>query len=356
MVFIVGPRQVGKTWLSKEICKNYKNPLYLNYDSSKDREMIKDESWLPNIDLLIFDEIHKMPKWKNYLKGVFDNKPEGLHILVTGSARLDTFRQGGDSLAGRYFIHHLLPFSYKESLIDNKFTLDHLIERGGFPETLLAENSEEAIRWRKLYSDNLIRDDILDFENIQELKAMQVLVELLKKRVASPISYKSLAEDIDKAPNTIKKYIQILESLYIVFRVTPFSKNIARSLKKEPKLYFYDTGMVKGDIGVKFENYMAVSLLKHSLHLTDTTGEEVVLHYIRTKEKKEVDFCLTINDESIMLIEAKTSDTSINKDLFYFHQKYDIPATQVVRYLRKERSQKNISVRKPENFLKELTI
>ena len=356
MVFIVGPRQVGKTWLAKEISKNYENPLYLNYDSSKDRMMINYESWLPNTDLLIFDEIHKMPKWKNYLKGVYDNRPEDMHILVTGSARLDTFRQSGDSLAGRYFIHHLLPFSYKESLIDKKFTLDHLIERGGFPEVLLAENPTEAERWRKLYSDNLIRDDILDFENIQELKTMQLLLQLLKKRVASPLSYKSLAEDLDKAPNTIKKYIQILESLYIVFRVTPFSKNIARSLKKEPKLYFYDTGMIDDDEGAKFENYLAVSLLKHSLHISDTTGKEVKLKYLRTKEKKEVDFCLTSDDKPILLIEAKTTDNTISKDLFYFHQKYKILATQVVRYLRKERIQQNVRVRKSEIFLKELSI
>lgn len=356
MVFLVGPRQVGKTWLAKEISKNYENPFYLNYDSSKDLEIIRDESWLPNTDLLIFDEIHKMPKWKNYVKGVYDNKSEDLHILVTGSARLDIFRQSGDSLAGRYFIHHLLPFSYKESLIDKRFTLDHLIERGGFPEALLAETQEETARWRKLYSDNLIRDDILDFENIQELKTMQLLLRLLQKRVASPLSYKSLVEDLGKAPNTIKKYIQILESLYIVFRVTPFSNNIARSLKKEPKLYFYDTGMVDGDAGAKFENYLAVSLLKHSLHLEDTTGEEVKLHYLRTKEKKEVDFCLANNDKPTLLIEAKTAESTISKNIFYFNKKYGIPATQVVRYLRKERIQQNITVKKSETFLKELSI
>ncbi|NQT64618.1 MAG: ATP-binding protein, partial [FCB group bacterium] len=316
MVFLVGPRQVGKTWLAKEISKNYQHSLYLNYDNAKDRELINEESWLPDTDLLIFDEIHKMPKWKNYLKGVFDNRPEEMHMLVTGSARLDTFRQSGDSLAGRYFVHHLLPFSYKESLLDNKFTLDHLIERGGFPEALLADELTEVTRWRKLYSDNLVRDDILDFENIQELKVMQMLLKLLQKRVASPLSYKSLAEDLEKAPNTIKKYIQILESLYIVFRVTPYSNNIARSLKKEPKLYFYDTGMVEGDEGVKFENYLAVSLLKHSLHLSDTTGDEIGLYYLRTKEKKEVDFCLSRNDTPTLLIEAKSSETSVNKDVY----------------------------------------
>jgi len=356
MVFLVGPRQVGKTWLAKEISKNYQRSLYLNFDNAKDREIIAGENWLPNTDLLIFDEIHKMPNWKNYLKGVYDNRQDEMHILVTGSARLDTFRQSGDSLAGRYFIHHLLPFSYKESLLDKQFTLDHLIERGGFPETLLADDPAEAMRWRKLYSDSLVRDDVLDFENIQELKTMQLLLKLLQRRVASPLSYKSLAEDLVKSPNTIKKYIQILESLYIVFRVIPFSNNIARSLIKEPKIYFYDTGMVEGDEGIKFENYLAVSLLKHSLHLTDTSGIETKLNYLRTKDKKEVDFCLVSNDKPTLLIEAKASETSINKDLYYFNQRYNIPATQIVRYLRKEKIQQNISIRKAESYLTELSI
>ncbi|MCF7793882.1 MAG: ATP-binding protein [Candidatus Cloacimonetes bacterium] len=356
MVFLVGPRQVGKTWLAKEISKDYEHPLYMNYDSIKDREIIREESWRPNVDLLIFDEIHKMPGWKNYLKGIYDNKPEDLHILVTGSARLDSFRQSGDSLTGRFFIHHLLPFSYQESLTDQKFSLDFLIGRGGFPEPLLAEDMEEVERWRTLYIDSLIREDILDFENIQKLKTMKTLITLLQNRVGAPLSYLSLAQDLDKSPHTIKKYIQILESLYIIFLITPYSRNIARSLKKEPKLYFFDTGMVIGDEGVIFENYLAVSLLKHCQHLLDTRGINARLQYIRTKEKKEVDFCLVEDDVPILLLEAKTSDESISNSLWYFHDKYKIPAAQVVRYLKKERLKNKIAIRKAESYLSELSI
>ena len=356
MVFLVGPRQVGKTWLAKEISKDYASPLYLNYDSNKDREIILDESWLPSTDLLILDEIHKMPAWKNYLKGVFDNKPDNMHILVTGSARLEAFRQSGDSLAGRFFVHHLLPFSYKESLLDKKFTLDFLIQRGGFPEPLLAENMEEVTRWRMLYADSLIKDDILDFENIQEIKTMRTLLSLLQKKVGSPLSYMTLARDLEKSPHTIKKYIQILESLYIIFLILPFSRNIARSLQKEPKLYFYDTGMVNGDAGVMYENYLAVSLLKHCQYLADTKGINARLQYIRTKEKKEVDFCLTEDEMPVLLVEAKTSDSALSNSLYYFQNKYNIPATQVVRYLNKERIKDNITIRKAETFLSELSI
>ncbi len=356
IVFIVGPRQVGKTWLAKKIATDYHEPLYLNFDSLKDREIIHGENWLPTIDLLILDEIHKMKNWKNYLKGIFDNRPQNLHILVTGSARLDAFRQSGDSLAGRYYIHHLFPLSYKEAMIDKKFTLDYLIARGGFPEPLLAENSEEADRWRRLYTDSLIREDILDFENIHELGKMRLLLELLRKRVASPISYSSLAHDLETAPNTVKKYIQILEMLYIIFRITPFSRNIARSLKKEPKIYFFDTGMVDGDAGVKFENYLALSLLKHCHHRTDNSGSKMRLNYLRTKEKREVDFCLTENEKPTLLIEAKNVEISLNKDIYYFNKKYRIPAEQIVRYLNKERIKDSIKIRKAESFFRELAI
>lgn len=356
MVFLIGPRQVGKTWLAKEISKQYEHPTYLNYDSMPDRKIIENEQWLINTDLLILDEIHKMKNWKTYLKGIFDNRPDGLHILVTGSARMDIFRQSGDTLAGRFFIHHLLPVSYKESSVDKNFTLDYFIERGGFPEPLLADDNIGAERWRTFYTDSLIRDEILDYERIQELNTMKLLMQLLRTKIASPISYKSIADDLDVAPNTIKKYIGILESLYIIFRITPFSKNIARSLKKEPKIYFYDTGLVKGDLGIKFENFLAVSLLKDIYNIRDTTGRLIELHYLRTKEKKEVDFCIVEENSPTLIIEAKSSSDNVGKNLVYFHEKFQIPAKQIVHYLRKERKINKIEILKAENFLNSLSI
>lgn len=356
MVFIVGPRQVGKTWLSSEIMKKFEHPLYLNYDNLEDRKIIKAASWLPTTDLVVMDEIHKMDNWKSYIKGIYDNKPEELKILVTGSARLDTFRQAGDSLAGRYFIHHLLPFSYKEALQDKKFTLDHLIERGGFPEPLLAETIEEAKRWRKLYTDSLIREDILDFENIQDLRSIQLLLKLLRSRVASPLSISNLAQELGKSPHTVKKYIEILEALFIIFRVTPYSKNIARSLLKEPKIYFYDNGLVEGDAGILLENFIAVSLLKHVSYLQNAKGIDARLHYLRTKEKREVDFCLVEDEIPTLMLEVKNGDSNISKQLIYFNERYNIPGKQIVKNLRKEFMLNGLIIEKAENFLKELSI
>jgi predicted AAA+ superfamily ATPase len=354
MVFLVGPRQVGKTWLAKDIATGYRNPLYLNYDHPEDRDLIHHRAWLNDVDLLVFDELHKMTDWKNYLKGVFDTRAQQ-HILVTGSARLQTFRQAGDSLAGRYFAHRLLPFTPAElHQTDQPVNLDLLLKRGGFPEPLNAETDVDADRWRKQYADSLIRTDILDFERVHDLRAIQLLLEMLRRRVGSPLSFKSLAEDLQIAPNTVKKYIQIFEALFIVFRVTPFSRNIARSLVKEPKLYFYDQGMVLGDAGAALENLLAISLYKHILGREDTTGKNLSLNYLRTKEGREVEFCIVEEDAVEKMIEVKASDSNLDKNLRYFSERYPFPAVQVVGRLNREYRVGNIEIRKADKFLRQL--
>jgi uncharacterized protein len=355
MVLLAGPRQVGKTFLAKQIAQFYKHPLYLNFDHSEDREMIKNQSWLTSTDLIIFDELHKMPEWKNYLKGIYDTKSKDLHILVTGSARLDIFDKVGDSLAGRYFLHRLLPFSPAElHQLDLPVKLDNLLNKGGFPEPYLAENIIEANRWRLQYINSMLATDVFDFDKIQNVRAIRTLFELLRSKVGSPISYQSLAEDVAVSPITVKKYIEILEALYIVFRVTPFSKNIARSLLKEPKIYFFDNGLVKGDEGAKLENLVAVCLLKHVYAKVDYQAQEYNLHYLRTKEGMEVDFAIVRDDHIEQIIEVKYANHSISKSLYHFTEKYHLPAVQIVKELKHERLVENIKVMQAAHYLKDL--
>lgn len=356
MVFIVGPRQVGKTWLSKQILKEYKNPIYLNYDNSDHREIIKKQAWLPDVDLIIFDEIHKMPKWKNYLKGVYDTKLESIHILVTGSARMDAFKKVGDSLAGRFYVHHLFPFTLaeiKKIKFDNSILL--LMERSGFPEPLLATNQEESIRWRSLYTDSLLGQDVLEFQDIDKVNAIRQVYQLLKNKIGSPLSYNSIARDIGISPATVKKYIEILEALYIIFIIKPYTYKISRSILKEPKIYFFDYGIV-ADIGAKFENFIALALYKHTVLKSDQSGKKYSLGFLKTKEKKEVDFALYDEENNLIeIIEAKVSDSSASKTLEYFSEKYKVKGIQVVYNLSTERvSPKGIQIKNAKNYLENL--
>lgn len=357
MVFLTGPRQVGKTWLAKDIAQSFDRSVYLNYDSAEHRDIIKKEAWLEDTRLLILDELHKMKGWKNYLKGVYDTRPGGMMILVTGSARLEAFRQGGDSLAGRFFRHRLLPFSPAEAAHIG-MTVDHerFLTRGGFPEPFLADTGADADRWRMQYTDGLVRTDILDFERIHDLKAIQLVFDLLRSRTGTPVSYQSISEDAGVSPNTVKKYIQILESLFIVFRVMPYSKNVARSILKMPKLYFYDTGLVNGDEGARFENMVALCLLKHVYGRVDLLGRNDFLNYIRTKDGAEIDFCLVEDNRPVMLIEAKRSEVRPERALVNFCRRYDIPSIQLVLHLKQERMDRGVKIRRGMSFLESLQI
>ena len=338
MVFLTGPRQVGKTTLSRALIAQ-RGGQYLNYDVAGDRAIILGQRWSPQAPLLVLDEVHKMPGWKSWLKGVYDGKPAGQQLLVTGSARMDTFRQSGESLAGRFFGLRLHPISVREWCEQTGATPDdalaHLLLRGGFPEPCLAENDEEAQRWRRQYFDGLVRNDVLEFSRIQELGTIRLFAEMLRTRVGSPLSLASIGRDLAVSPVTLKKYLDILEALFIVFVVRPWHHNIGRSVLQAPKVYFYDTGLVEGDEGIRFENLVATALLKQVQWQHDVQGKEAALHYIRTKDGAEVDFALSEKSQLTELVECKLSDDKPHRALLRFaSEQAPVKAVQVVRNLR----------------------
>src|SRR6056297_20905 len=358
MVLITGPRQVGKTHLARQFLLLFHKPQYLNFDVPADASIITKQAWPLGSDLLIFDELHKMRGWKKFLKGVFDGREEKQAILVTGSARMETFRQSGESLAGRYFHYHLLPLTVSELAgnMSPQDALEQTNELGGFPEPCLSGSADYAARWRKQYYTDLIREDILEFSRINELRTMKFLLEMLRSRVGSSLSYNSIARDLQVAPQTVQNYISILENLYIVFLVRPYHKNVARSILKEPKLYFYDTSMVYGDQGVKLENTFAVSLLKHVHLLNDSTAKGLQLNYLRTRDGKEVDFALLDDSGAMHIIEVKLADDTPSRALSYFQNRFfpNAQCTQAVMHLKRDQHVQGIQIRNAAEFLAEL--
>ncbi len=344
MVFLSGPRQVGKSHLARTLSVGFEKPVYLNWDNAEDRKIMLAQAWSVQTDFLVLDEIHKMEGWKNFLKGIWDTRPPQMRLLVTGSARLETFRQSGDSLAGRFWHHRLLPLTPAETTWAGLHqSLEHHLIRGGFPEPWLTNLPQDAQRWRRQYQDGLIREDVLSFENIHQLKSMSLLVELLRQRVASPISYQSLSEDLGISPNTVKHYLEILEALYIIFKVHPHHHNIARALTQQPKVYFFDTGLVPDD-GAALENLTALALLKELYRREDQDGLPRTLRYLRTKEGQECDFVVVEEEIPRLMVEVKTSERTLSANLVYFHEKYGLPGVQVVADLRREEHRLGLKV------------
>ncbi|MBU4331899.1 ATP-binding protein [Patescibacteria group bacterium] len=345
MVFVGGPRQVGKTTLAKYIGENdYKKYTYLNWDNREDRKVIIEGKFRAESTLIIFDEIHKYKQWKNYIKGEFDKYKNKFHILVTGSARLDLYRKGGDSLMGRYHYYRLHPFSLAESLLikprlkifkelsfpdikkDTAKTFEDLLTFGGFPEPFIKKDYKTLRRFHNERVDRLVKEDIRDIESVRDLSALQVLVEILPDKVGALLSLNALREDLEVTHKTIALWVDILEKFYYHFRIYPFSAKLIKSLRKEPKMYLWDWSQVK-DEGARLENMIASHLLKLSHFLYDSQGYKVELFFLRDIEAREVDFLVAVNKKPWFAVEVKLSDQKPSKHLKYFMEKLNIPFT-----------------------------
>ncbi|MCM8775722.1 MAG: AAA family ATPase [Candidatus Omnitrophica bacterium] len=353
MAFLSGPRQVGKTTFAQSYRKRFTQSFYFNWDDLHHQKLLVKEPYFFQKEdrdpakpfLVVLDEIHKYARWRNYLKGAFDGFKEEFRFLVTGSGRLDLFKKGGDSLLGRYFSARLFPLSVGElertfpSLEDFKSHLgempepsrrrkegyDQLYEMSGFPEPFLKAEQKFYRLWSKERKTLLLREDIRNATNIREISLLEMLSHLIPERVGNPLSLNSLREDVGVAFETIREWILLLEQFYYLFRLTPYSRHVARSLKKEAKAYLYDWTEIE-DTGMRFENVVALHLWK-AVHMWRDAGEESVsLHYLRDKEKREVDFILVNKNSPLCLIECKAREEELSPSLIYFQKKLRIPA------------------------------
>ena len=374
MVFIGGARQVGKTSMARYIAENhFKSADYLNWDAREDRQNILQARFKGDAEIILFDEIHKYKNWKNYLKGQFDKHRNDFKILVTGSARLDVYRRGGDSLLGRYFYYRLHPFSLAEGLeklnivkpmeeipIDGIMSdagkvFAALMKFGGFPEPFLKQSEKDWRRWQSNRLERIIKEDIRDLENLRDLSAMQILVDILPSKVGSLLSLNSLREDISVAHKTIANWMDILERFYYHFRIYPYAHKKIKSLKKEPKLYLWDWSEINDNDGARLENIVASHLLKLCHYLHDVDGYKTDLHFLRDIDGREVDFLVTSDGKPWFAVEVKSSAKDISKTLNYFGAKLDIPFLyQVVDERDIDVRQDNVRILSAEKFLQSL--
>jgi predicted AAA+ superfamily ATPase len=342
MVFLAGPRQVGKTTLAQRVLRERESGVYLSWDNREDRREIRAARWPGGEALVVLDELHKWRGWKGWLKGEFDKHRERLRFLVTGSARLDLYRRGGDSLQGRYHHHRLHPFSCAEvssggaprriepgreldlPAKGDQALVEGLMQFGGFPEPFLAQSPRGLRRWQKERLDRFFREDVRDLEPIRDLSTFQLLADLLPERVGSLLSLNALREDLEVSHRALTHWMDVLETMYHVFRVRPFAGPRARLLTKMPKAYLWDSSLVPSR-AARFENLVASHLLKLCHYLEDSEGHTVALRYLRDREGREVDFLVTAGRKPWFLAEVKLAETRVDPALVHFKECLGVP-------------------------------
>ncbi len=358
MVFMAGPRQTGKTTLAKMLAQEYTNHLYFNWDIPQDRtRLIQDPFFFQEIErrdnskpMVILDEIHKYKDWKNYLKGAYDRFQEDFLFCVTGSGRLDIYQKGGDSLAGRYFLFHLWPFTLAEicgvgrqmddfkqnplevltqSSREPQDTWRALETFSGFPEPFLAQRAPTYRRWSAIYAQLLIREDIRDLTDIKAIGDLETLYHLIPSKVGSPISVPSLSRDLKTAYNTVRSWISTFERFFMVFSIGPWTSKITRAIQKERKIYLWDTPRIK-EPAARFENMVALELCRAVSVWNDIGWGRFSLHFIKNKEQQEVDFLIADENEPLILIETKLTDTRPSQPLLKYQAALGIPAVQLI--------------------------
>lgn len=358
MIFLAGPRQSGKTTLTKIIAESFTNSLYWNWDIMNNRTQLLQEPRFfshlvrkdASVPLIIFDEIHKYKDWKNYLKGIYDEFSKEFKFLISGSGRLDIYQKGGDSLAGRYYLFHLFPFTiaelggmnrpFAEFMSDplqitmkKSGTLKDLWRQlstlSGFPEPYLSGRETTYRRWSNTYTRQLVREDIRDLTDIKSVQDIETLYTLLPSKIGSPLSANSLADTIKISYNTVRSWLDILERFYLTFSIPTWTGRVARAIQKERKCYLFDYPRIK-DPAARFENMVACELLRAVTIWNDMGLGAFSLHFIKDKEKREVDFLIANDGAPFLLIEAKLSDSQPAKSLLAFQNTLGIPAVQLI--------------------------
>lgn len=380
MILLAGPRQVGKTTVAKDwLASTHHEKLYFNWDDEKiRREFRNNANFFESVAReygkhakIVFDEIHKLSSWKNVLKGYYDTLGNDFRFFVTGSARIELFHRAGDSMLGRYHLLHMAPLipnelterwtkpNHKLSITEDALSIKPLEQESieilykfsGFPEPFIKQSERSLNLWHQEYKQRLIKEDLRDLTKIGDINRVEHLVELLPAKIGSPFSLNSIRGDISCSHDTVRSLINALNKLYLITLVRPYNKNIKHSISKEPKLYFMDWTQVPGD-GERFENFIAIQLKTFCEYVTDGGWCKMSLFYVRDKQKHETDFLITVDQEPVLLVEAKLSDNNLDSNLTFFHER--IKGTTAIQVVMKpgvfERKGKKIWILSANRF------
>lgn len=327
MVFVGGPRQVGKTTLDLQLlkAKDETHPAYLNWDIPRVQRMLMHGEIPGGEDFLVLDEVHKYKKWRNLVKGLYDGNKTKKRFLITGSARLDYFSKGGDSLQGRYHYHRLHPLSLHElSSRPSKEELDLLLRFGGFPEPFLKANLRHWKRWQIERQERVVQEDLISLESVKDVAQLKLLSNILPTKVGSPLSVANLRQDLGVAFETADKWVSIFENLYYCFRIQAYGFSMARAANKEKKVYLWDWSLVD-DPAARFENMVASHLLKFCHFHQDRDGEKMDLCFYRDSNKRELDFVVMKDRRPLFAVECKTGDRDLAENIKFFSKRLPIP-------------------------------
>ena len=345
MIFIAGPRQAGKTTFTRMLAEGFTNSLYFNWDIlDEKRKLVENPSFYEevtrnddSIPLIIFDELHKYTAWKNYLKSVYDRDKDNFKFIVSGSGRLDVYQKGGDSLAGRYLLFYLWPFTLAElagrrldfapfmkaplalhPVSDEPETIwKRLATFSGFPDPYLAADENYHRIWANNYRKQLLREDLRDLTTLRNIDNVEILFSLVPSRVGSLVSMASLARDIQVSFDSIKKWLLLFERFFMTFSISPWTRKLSRAISKGRKIYLYDYAVID-EPAARFENMVALELWRAVTNWNDLGLGDFSLHFIRNREKEEVDFLIADKKYPAMIIEAKLMDDAPAKPLKNF--------------------------------------
>ena len=308
----------------------------------------------PNENVIVLDEIHKFTRWRNLVKGFYDTRKSDTSFIITGSARLDYYSKGGDSLQGRYHYYRLHPFSLREfNTNPTEDDVQRLLKFGGFPEPFLRAEEKFWRRWQRERLQRVIYEDIRDLENVKEISLLELLAQELPNRIGAPLSVKNLKELLQVAHETVERWLKIFERMYYCYRILPYGPPKVRAVKKEQKLYLWDWSIVR-EPGLKFENFIASQLLKYCHLLEDTEGFRMELRFLRDTDRREIDFVVLKEGRPMFAVECKSGEKNISPSLFYFMERTPIPKYYQVHAGRKDYQRNGVRVLPVQTFCKEL--